>query len=273
MQSKRTHLGCTKDPLWYHSFIFSPISGTTQSFRWSDSDCQYPCMTVHLNSPCGRHLGVCFSSDQVPDLCTVGEEKSCPFSISPQFLQKPFARCPSPIRLACATIIQCLIITLIIVLIRTLSVQPRPDFSRRSVLVRGCPPCVDEIHDCIVNYKPAGTQRYPQCRGFIREFDASAPSDQMIRSAVAGNIPVSRYPCDTDFDTDFISVSHLIAIFATLVHHLAVYYTKTRCFYCRLAVGKYCDSSLVNIYAWIAENSVYSYLLREIFFFLNEIFA
>ena len=45
------------------------------------------------------------------------------------------------------------------------------EFLHCSGLVRICPQIVDELHDCIVNYKPAGTQSDPQCREFIRDFD------------------------------------------------------------------------------------------------------
>ena len=87
-------------------------------------------------------------------------------------------------------------------------IQPWSDFLYRSALVRSCPPTIDDVHDCIVNYKPAGTQGYSQCRAFIREFDGRIASGQFIRSAVARNIPMSPYPCDTNV----IQVRHLIEI-------------------------------------------------------------
>ena len=58
-----------------------------------------------------------------------------------------------------------------------------------------------------------------------------APSGQIIRPAVAGNIFVSRYLCDTDF----ISVRHLTETSATVVHRIGIL-----CFDGRLAVGKHC---------------------------------
>ena len=57
MQPERTHLGRTQGTMWYYSFAFHPITGTTRSFEWSDSDCQHQCFTVHLNPPCSKHLG------------------------------------------------------------------------------------------------------------------------------------------------------------------------------------------------------------------------
>ena len=118
------------------------------------------------------------------------------------------------------------------------------NFWHLSALVRSCPPSVDKVHASIVNYKPAGTQRYPQSREFIRECDGRVRFIQIIRSVVAGNIPVSRYSCDTDF----ISVHHLIEPSTIVVHRPGDFYTTIQCFDGRLAVGKYCNSPLVNIF-------------------------
>ena len=124
---------------------------------------------------------------------------------------------------------------------RAIYTQARPDFSRRSAFVRRSPPTVDEVNDCIFSYK---TRRRLQSREFIRELDDRDPSGQIICSAVAENVPASRYPCYTDF----ISVRHLLKTSATVAHHLGIYYTRIYCFDGRLVVGKYCDSSLVNIF-------------------------
>ena len=108
-------------------------------------------------------------------------------------------------------------------------IQPWPDFSRRSAFVQSCPPTIDKVHDCIVNYKPAGTQRYPQCREFVREFDDSAFAGQIIRPAVTGNITMPQYPCDTNI----ISVRHLVETSERV--------DRIQCFDGRLAIGKYGD--------------------------------
>ena len=71
-----------------------------------------------------------------------------------------------------------------------------------------------------------------------------APSGQFIRSAVAGNITMSRYP----YDTNITSVRHLIETSATIVHRLGVYYTKIQYLDGRLVIEKYGDLPPVNIF-------------------------
>ena len=82
-----------------------------------------------------------------------------------------------------------------------------------------------------VNFKyiPPGTQRYPQCREFVREFDDSAFAGQIIRPAVTGNITMPQYPCDTNI----ISVRHLVETSERV--------DRIQCFDGRLAIGKYGD--------------------------------
>ena len=96
----------------------------------------------------------------------------------------------------------------------------KKDFLRRSAVDRSCQPTADESHDCIINYKPAGTQTDPQYREFAREFDGRVLSGQFIRSAIAGNIPLPLYPCDTNI----ITVRHFIETSTTVVHSLRIYY-------------------------------------------------
>ena len=56
--------------------------------------------------------------------------------------------------------------------------------------------------------------RYSQYRKLIREFDGRALYYQII-IIIDGNIPMTRYP----YDTNIISVRHIIVTSATLVHH------------------------------------------------------
>ena len=58
------------------SFTLSSSPGISRSFRWSSSDYEYPCMTIHLDSPCSRHLSASFSSDQIKRMYLVEEDHS-----------------------------------------------------------------------------------------------------------------------------------------------------------------------------------------------------
>ena len=48
-------------PIVILHFTFIPSAGTTR-LRWSDSDCQYQCITVHPDPPFCRHPGAWSSS-------------------------------------------------------------------------------------------------------------------------------------------------------------------------------------------------------------------
>ena len=63
------------------------------------------------------------------------------------------------------------------------SAEPASMEFKQSCLAPSIQP--DDVRDFIVNNKPAATQRYPECREFIREFDGRAPFGQVTTSTIS----------------------------------------------------------------------------------------
>ena len=155
-------------------------------------------------------------------------------------MNESFERClRRPIFLACVPIIECPLITPIPVLSLLLCslsrvalpcalYQTLSYFSRRSVLVRSCPRTVDEVHNCIVNYKPVEN---------LSTVMVVAKSSLVVKSSALQLPEISlcsgiRYLCSYRF--------------ATSLRHLRKSYTVLE--FITLELGKYCNSSLVNIF-------------------------
>ena len=104
-----------------------------------------------------------FSSDQVPGMCTVDEEQSHLLipTASAEFIRKVSktntSRMCSYNTMVCNNHDN----TIIKQSRRANPIQPLSDISRRSAFIRSCPPTVDKIHGCNVNYKLAGPKGIP----------------------------------------------------------------------------------------------------------------
>ena len=133
-------------------------------------------------------------------------------------------------------------------------IQNWPDFLHHTARLRSSPSVVDLFHNCIVNYKLVGTQRDPNCREFIREFDGRAPSGHFIHSTVTGNVLISWNSCDTNM----ASIRYLVKTSATALYHSGVHYIRIQCTTSRLTNGKYGDfplSTIIFTAAQIADSS------------------
>ena len=107
------------------------------------------------------------------------------------------------------------------------------DFPFHSVLAWTCPPTVD----CIVNYKPAGTQKYPNV-------DYSLEFSMVISFLTKSS--VLQLPGKSS--THVMQTSYRFTIL--LRHHIEFYYTRIQCFDGRFPIEwlSYDDFSPLNIF-------------------------